>query len=280
MNKYQKRINKEFPNLKFSEIKECSNGVDHKVFFLDKKYIFRFPKRKYYKDFLFIEINFLNKINSKFTPKYKWIASDFAGYIAIQGKPLTKYSYSNIEDKNKLHKDIASFLTKLHLIKEPKGIPKRENKKLAKELKQRFPTFKKLLTKEERSIVEKYLKTLEELKCPKTGLIHGDLHNDHVIVDKKLKGFIDFSDAEIGDPAKDFHFLWNISQKSLKEVYSYYKGPKDSEFLCRSFIYHLADFLSALYHSEKSNKPEWREPALRVVKKSLKRFNSLGLETN
>jgi aminoglycoside phosphotransferase (APT) family kinase protein len=80
------------------------------------------------------------------------------------------------------------------------------------------------------SIVDEALKWISELSPPfdrfegPLRFTHNDLSPDHVIVDAKtgkLAGIIDWSDATLGDPARDFVFLvtwrgWPFAEEILR----------------------------------------------------------------
>lgn len=281
----QKEINlirRTFPDLKFSKVKETSHGIDHKVLILDGKFVFRFPKENEYKDKIKIEMKFLDKLDSKYAPKYEWIGKDFGGYKLIKGKNLSKRSYNKIKNKNKFHDDVASFLTELHSYKSFPGLKKSNLKSSAQSLNKRMKVISKYLSKKQIEFTLDFIKIVKVIKFPNYCVTHSDLHNDHMLVDKELKGFIDFSDIEIGDPAVDFNVFWILGEEVVKKIYKKYNGPKDPDFLYRSLLYNFADYLSAIYHSDKE-KPEWRKEALKriniIISKELKlKNNNLPLD--
>ena len=87
-NKLIQEIKEHFPKLKFKESKLITCGFDHVVLMLDDKYIFRFPKDKYYKKKIKIEMNLLNVLKSKTkvaVPDYQFVPKDksFGGYKLI-----------------------------------------------------------------------------------------------------------------------------------------------------------------------------------------------------
>jgi aminoglycoside phosphotransferase (APT) family kinase protein len=72
------------------------------------------------------------------------------------------------------------------------------------------------------------------------GLLHGDLHAGHLLVDPagRVVGLIDWADACLGDPAYDLKFLWVLpGEHFVEEVLSFYDGPIDPGFLDRIRFY-------------------------------------------
>jgi len=265
MEKYTKIIRKSFPELKFSKVKNSSKGVDHEVLILDGKYVFRFPKTPYYKKMIQTEMKLLHSLQKFPVPNYEWKGKDFGGYRIIKGSPLTAQKYRGIKNKNKLHRELASFLTQLHSKKSFPGLKKIALHHSITLLNQRMKVCKKYLTAEQLEFTKRFIKIANKVKFPKYRVVHGDFYHAHILVDNELKGFIDFSDAYIGDPAIDFHYFWNYGEGVAQDIYRKYKGPKDPEFLYRSQLYNYAGYLSALYYSDKE-KPQWRKGVLRRIK--------------
>src|SRR3989338_10463978 len=267
MEKYIKIIRKNFPDLHFTRVNDSSDGIDYVVLILDGKYVFRFPKKDHYKKVIQTEMKLLDTLQGLPVPHYLWKGKDFGGYQIIKGNPLTLRRYKLIKNKEKLHREIASFLTKLHSKKTFPGLKKQKLAQSITLLDSRMKIIKKYLTKEQILFTKKYLKIAKKIIFPSYCITHADLHYSHILVDKEFKGVIDFSDAEIGDPAIDFHSFWLYGKQAVEDIYQKYKGPKDPSFLYRSQLYHYTDYLSALYHSHASNKLSWRKGVLRRIKK-------------
>ena len=58
------------------------------------------------------------------------------------------------------------------------------------------------------------------------GLVHGDLHGDHLLIDdeEQFSGVIDWSDIRFSDVAAEFRYLWAISPEATREVVREYKN--------------------------------------------------------
>jgi macrolide phosphotransferase len=59
-----------------------------------------------------------------------------------------------------------------------------------------------------------------------TGLVHGDLHPGHILIDEnsRVTGFIDWTEASVTDTANDFvaHYR-TFGEKELEKLISHYK---------------------------------------------------------
>jgi aminoglycoside 2''-phosphotransferase len=267
MLEFSKRVKKDFPEFSFKKVKDLSRGLDHKVLLFDDLYLFRFPKEEYYKKFILTEMKLLDALKKHKVPYYEWRGKDYGAYRVLKGKPLSYIRYKKIKDKDKLHKELASFLSELHSLKLLKGLNTRRLPYFFEEYEERMKFISSYFDTEELRVIEKALNKLKTTPFPTYCVAHSDLHFDHILVDEELRGIIDFSDAEITDPAIDFHLFWNFGEKVVRDIYDKYKGPKDGGFLQRSQLYNLVDMLSTLYDSEKHNKPSWKKPALRRIHK-------------
>lgn len=272
-NELVKKIRDEFPKLKWKSAKRNLSGWDHHVMILDNKYVFRFPGDKEYLEILKTEIPLLNflrtKVNIK-VPKYEYIASDtsFAGYKLLPGKRFSESIFKKLtpSERTSVAKQVAKFLSALHSIpvcklkkyKIYKSEPKNEYNELVKHYRK---YAKGKLKQTDQQVIEKFLAELKShLNFPHWTLTHGDIHHDNALINpvtKKLSAIIDFSDRSINDPALDFNQFWLYGEKFVHEIYKYYTGPKDKDFLQRSFIYFKRDAIQVL--SEEVT-PECRNP--------------------
>ena len=67
----------------------------------------------------------------------------------------------------------------------------------------------------------------DELWPPFSALIHGDLHPGHLLVDDdgRVTGIIDWTEAEVSDPAIDFVFAyWIFGEKMLRQLLQRYQS--------------------------------------------------------
>ena len=117
------RIEREFPQLSWSDYKFIDRGWDHEVIQLDNEYIFRFPNSREYLPLLRDEIRILQYLSKNTTariPHYSYVAKDFSfgGYKMLSGTELTVEMFNRLHEgiKDIVAVDIANFLTELHSI--------------------------------------------------------------------------------------------------------------------------------------------------------------------
>lgn len=247
------KIKNDFPEIKLKKHRILTHGWDHVIIILDEKIIFRFPKDKEYKDEFKNEIQLLHYLKKKVSvgiPEYIYISKDksLAGYKMLNGRELKPSQFRRFpaSEKEKLAKQIASFLTILHAT--PKSVitkfhvriddPKKDYVRLVRNTKKfLFPR----LSKKEIQIIEKYFIELKDAlgHIYSNALVHNDLTWEHILWEGKRKrvNIIDFSDRAFGDPASDFAGLWEFGSKLTNRVYELYRGKKDDTLLHRSQLY-------------------------------------------
>jgi aminoglycoside phosphotransferase (APT) family kinase protein len=87
----------------------------------------------------------------------------------------------------------------------------------------------------------------ERLPAPgATGLVHGDLHVRHLLVDAAgtLVGVIDWGDACRAHPAADLSLFWSLLPPAGRRAFLAVYGPVDADGLLRARV--LALFLGAV----------------------------------
>ena len=247
------RIHSEFPEITWDSYVLNTEGWDHEVIILDNKIVFRFPNDDEYSTLLRDEINVLKKLKSLVgaaIPQYAYIAADysFAGYPIVPGRVVSKQVFDELskDAHRELTKQLAAFLSILHtLIQKGHEFPELpdfyilvdhvEVKQLARE------HLSKLLSPAEYEIVENILRQTDAVLAQKVPAVflHDDVYSRHIIWDdaNSRLGIIDFTDMCLGDPAIDFAELHEYGVEFVKEVYDLYTGPKDENFLERSWIY-------------------------------------------
>ena len=247
------RIHSEFPEITWDSYVLNTEGWDHEVIILDNKIVFRFPNEDEYSTLLPDEINVLKKLTplvNAAIPQYSYIAADysFAGYPIVPGRVVSKQVFDELskEARRELAQQLAGFLSTLHtVIQKGHKFPELpdfyiptdhvEVKQLARE------HLSKLLSPVEYEIVENILRQTDEVLTQKIPAVflHDDVYSRHIIWDdaNSRLGIIDFTDMCLGDPAIDFAELHEYGVEFVKEVYDLYTGPKDENFLERSWIY-------------------------------------------
>lgn len=282
------KIRKEFPWVKFKTVKLVTKGYDHDVLVLDSKLIVRFAKERLYKKSFFREVNFLKefrKISNIKVPQYTFLSKDksFGGYEMIRGRELTPKIYQRLspKKKQKIIIQVAKFLSILHNVPLKKArafgfkdykswtkISEEKQKWFAREF---YPKMTKYLTLKQNVFVRKFISHFTQLQAKiKPVLGHFDLSHDHIIIDSNgtISGIIDFGDISISDPAKEFNGFHDCDHKLPEQIYQYYKGPKDPQFLGRCRDHFIDRWIYLLYDGKIRRKSKflWREANQRINK--------------
>lgn len=105
----------------------------------------------------------------------------------------------------------------------------------------------------------------------KTGLVHGDLHPGHILIDKtgKVTAIIDWTEAKFDDPSKDFisHYMvfGEESLLELIEAYASYGGytwPKMKEHIDEMVA---SNAIAVAEFAQKSNLEEYHQMAREML---------------
>lgn len=265
VNVYLRRIEEDF-GVRINKYTYLKWAFGNDVFVVNDAIVFRFPRAEQTKEHFKYEIGFLNFLRDRVKiniPNYSYISrkGDVAGYDIISGKVLTASTFRvlNKENKQRVVDQLIEFINVFHKInlKEfAKYKPaKREDfisieERIENELKSKL--FPKLSEKEV-EIINKFYREAKVIlqNVPSSCPIHGDLYAYNVIWDKDKQelGVIDFSDYQVGDPARDFEVFYDYGREYAEMAYEKYKGSKDKEFLQRAQIYYKAHGIYTLLSS-------------------------------
>lgn len=265
---YIKRIQDNFPKLKFNKSEFITTGWDDDVIVLDKKIVFSFPKQKLDCQEKFQkELNIMPVLNKAITlsvPDFIYIPKDksFAGYKYIDGVPFSNNIFKKLTATQKeiCARQLAQFLSELHSCsvsrakkggatnawceQEARDYYVKRAQTVFNRLGYDFTHLKKLLERH----------PLKDTN--KRSVVHQDFTSDHILYDtksKKIAGIIDFGDVQIADPAIDFSKLWDYSEEFINSVLYFYKG-NDTDLKDRSYrwwIYHNINLIEFGYSKKK-----------------------------
>ncbi len=288
--KLVKIIRGEFPRLKFSNAEINNKGWDHTNLILDNKYVFRFPKDDSHMKKIKVEMKLLNMLSKRVpvrVPKYDFMGKNnvFGGYKLIKGKELTKTAFRKLTESQKKNcaQKLGKFLTALH------DFPKNKAKRIGliddwplseerKEYEKRKKFIFSVLSEKECNFVKGFVKKYLSMKVsPELTVIHNDLCDNHILIKKgKMSGIIDFGDSSLGDPAKDFAWLWELGDRFVLDVLRSYNRSIDKEFLVRSHYYNFAGSLNQLYHGVADNKKRLLRNSVNKIKIAIRSNRFLG----
>jgi len=210
---------------------EIDEGFDFEVAIVDEEWVFRFPRRANVAEALEVEIALLPMLAATLpveVPQFEHISREppFVAYRLIRGAPLVA------EDPEA----VRAFLHALHgvdLAQLPVDRPDWRNG-----LREQCARFERdvlpLLEPKDRSRALGLFAEVETLTGFDPALIHNDLSAPHLLVrEGRLAGVIDWGDAIVGDPARDYAWLlnvafpdWDVSDELRRRALFYHRlGP-------------------------------------------------------
>ncbi|MFB4169446.1 aminoglycoside phosphotransferase family protein [Virgibacillus sp. JSM 102003] len=269
---------KALPKLKIHHYRRNTHGWDNDIIIVNEDTVFRFPKSDKVANKVMSEALLLKKINKHkpflTIPDYTMLYEEnnklrCVYYEYIKGKPLEQ---KLMNDRNAML--LGDFLTKLHRVNHPKlstlhtydywnGLFISVREKV-------YPNINGFLQQTITKLFTRFLDTFPTLTYPTT-VIHGDLSASNIICNKgEVTGIIDFTDAQISDPAFDFAgFYWEFGPEFTKKVLSFYEGieSKESIFERVESFYGLQPVFHELLHSVHDDQMvKWNSALSRFLK--------------
>ncbi|MFC1745961.1 phosphotransferase [Candidatus Riflebacteria bacterium] len=237
-------IEKQFPQLLPINLEPLGDGWDNTAFYVNKAFVFRFPRRHMAVKWLENENLILPKIYNKVTlpiPLPLFIGKPcnnfpcpFSGYAIIPGITACRAGLSK-KKRIELAATIAEFLKSLHSISaanassfgaEPDQLGRFD---IAK---RKVKLFEYISWLEQKGVINNVavIKAMLESAAIEPGkvretLVHGDFYCRHLLVDSigGASGIIDWGDIHIGNPAIDISiapgFLPAEGQQIFRDVY-------------------------------------------------------------
>jgi len=252
---YLLKIAAHFPDIAYTDVRFIRRGWDNDVLILDRRLVFRFPKRPEFVERFKAEVRLLQHMRGRFAigvPTYDYLPEDlsFGGYHIIPGRPLRRSMFNklNASTRKNIAGDLARFLTVMHAIPVPVarglGVGELQGGHWASKsnTESRFETMKDVLfpklNAEERTWLAAHYGRYLSLDFDfALKVVHNDLTDDHIyLVPERgsLGGIIDFADVEITDPAMDFAGLWLYGEPFVRDVLDRYGHDIDGDLLDRS----------------------------------------------
>lgn len=234
------------PNLKIDHVKSNNSGWDNDIIIINNDTVFRFPKTTEVADKVIKEVTLLETLikqpKTVNVPEYQLLYDGnkrlkCVYYRYIEGVSLSKFK--RIPSRTENAKLLGIFLTNLHSLESQSNLTNVHtygfwNKLYESVEKDVFPFLKQYQQEEVSETFSEFLGDYSTRFYPKT-IIHGDLSSSNIIFDEesnRINGIIDFTDAQIGDPAFDFAgFYWRFGPEFTKEVLSNYNGQESAETL-------------------------------------------------
>ncbi|AFZ69750.1 phosphotransferase [Deinococcus peraridilitoris] len=212
-------ISTQFADLAQLRVTRLGEGTDHVAFDVGGQYIFRFPKRAEVAAALNVEVQLTAWLAPQLPlpiPEYRWFgqwgAHDvqlLAGYRRLPGTPALQVAHRpppGVADS------IGGFLRRLHDVSSEAaaelGVPVQEDagewpRVAVSDL--RFAAHHQLVDEAHLGQWQDVLSSPPSSRGIRRRLLHGDFAAEHVLLGTNgaVSGVIDWSDAQLGDPALD-----------------------------------------------------------------------------
>jgi aminoglycoside phosphotransferase (APT) family kinase protein len=244
-------IAEQFPALAEADVEFLGVGWDNVAFVVDRRIVFRFPRRRIAVPLIEREIAILPLIAQRVplaisAPRYAGTASatypwPFAGYDLIAGTTGCAIDLSN-EQRAALAVPLGTFLRALHAIDPaplvarglpPDQIGRFDHAKRRRLLTERVPAVAAsgAAPDLERLVAWHDSHPAREIAQDARTVVHGDFYARHVVLDELARpaGAIDWGDLHLGDPAIDLAIahlmLPHAAHAAFRDAY----GPIDAE---------------------------------------------------
>ena len=238
------------PEFSAARVELLDEGWDFKVFEVDPRWLFRFPKREASVLKLNMERKLLSGLGEWLSlpvPNYEYFYEShessirpFAGYRKLPG---IGGDTSKMVDRHRVARQLGVFLTKLHTypVEKARGAGVPEARDLIAHWRDKSLEQLRRLNgiNVNLGLLRRYLEndtpvSFQGSPC----LVHNDLWAEHILIDTcsgGVSGVIDWGDAVIGDRAIDFACLYTWYGKSwLENILAHYTGKLDAEVISRS----------------------------------------------
>lgn len=233
--------------LKKETLKLNESGVDFQaVFATDKSgkdWILRFPRRADVFSRTAPEKQVLDLIREQVdfeVPQWEVYTDELIAYRSLNGLPVATADIDlqayvwEIDEKHistQFVESLASALVQLHQIPKDKaveaGIENYSAEEIRLEMKNRMEKTKEKYGVE-KDLWQRWQSWLgnDEMWPKQAGLIHGDLHPGHIMIDEEehVIGLLDWTEAKVADISKDFlGYLISLGENELERLLIAYK---------------------------------------------------------
>ncbi len=242
------RLAAAFPDLDLRGLRPLGDGWSHDTFECDAGLVFRFPRTPDVARSLDREERLTDALRGALpvpVPRFEWRAEIegrlVCGYRKLAGGPLRG------EPDAIQSREIAELLTALHafplgeatrLLGAPPGWRAGYGRLRARAREALAPLDPRVAHAFDTALAD--FVAAWDGKLP-SALAHDDLCRDHLLfagAPARLAGMIDFEDAALGDPARDFAgLLLDFADESVSAVLAHYAHPVDASLFERARFY-------------------------------------------
>ena len=281
------------PEFRGASVELLDEGWDFRVFEVDGRWMFRFPKREASIVKLNMERQLLPDLGewvSLPVPSYEYLCEShessigpFVGYRKLSG---SGGDTSKIVDRHRVARQLGVFLSGLHTYPVDKaggaGVPEARDLVGHWRDKSRGQLRRLNGLNVNLGLLRRYLEndTPVSFQGPPS-LAHNDLWAEHILIDTcsgGVSGVIDWGDAVIGDPAIDFACLYTwYGKRWLENVLAHYTGTLDAEVISRSRYLATCVAIHCITLGRDLGRIQWVEAGYAALQQVFGTSNATGL---
>lgn len=273
-------VRERWSDLDIASFEPMGDGWDCFTYLADDEWVFQFPKRARAADGLRRQHAFLpelaREVSTAVPVPERWSDDPTClGYRFIDGSPVDDVSIA--DDAGILPERLGRFLYDLHMIPvEYLGLrlarprPWRDGfGDLFDDLRTRVLPL--LDARSRASAEEMFSSFLASPPLFATAFHHGDLGPLHILraPSGDLAGVIDWGEADVGDPARDFAWILFAHPEIGERVLAAYGGAPDAGFRERARFYHRLGPWYEVLHGLDTEQPAFVESGLEGVRERL-----------
>ncbi|MHC5011153.1 MAG: phosphotransferase family protein [Planctomycetota bacterium] len=248
------------PDLAPVEARRLGWGWDFYAFEVNRRWVFRFPRRAKEQERLARELVLLPWIASHLdapVPRYGWgtlhaasFPYTFSGYEKLHGIQAADVDPESI-DRDRLGRWLGDFFRRLHALR-PREPLRREAgfrppdwpvRRIHAHMRKYLPAFRAhapdLADRAARFFDDPTDLPPEHEVAPV--LIHNDLHAEHLLVDaadpQRVTGLLDWGDVDLGDPAADFAAIYPWGGEPLLTAMRAGYGDLSDDVIARARVH-------------------------------------------
>ena len=266
-------VRDQFPGVRAGAIRAIGDGWDFDVYDIDRRWVFRFPKRREYDARFATELALLDEIAGCLplpVPHYEFRGAPspqfpyhFGGYAMLPGQPLTAIEPSTAAVETAAAQ-LGGFLDELHRCGGPRidrldlygeedyGTTASQREETLECLDKLEGAIDPSIHGQARALLTDDSQPPADYDGPRR-LSHGDLLPGHILADPSsgaITGIIDWSDAARADPMGDFVGLWMwAGDAAVAEALSEYHLPIDAQMPSRIRHRGLCVLLDELHYA-------------------------------
>jgi aminoglycoside phosphotransferase (APT) family kinase protein len=251
-------IGEAVPELAGVPVRALGSGWDFDAYEADGRWVFRFPRRAEEQARVRKDLALLPWIHAQIDapfPRYAWPALRaasfpyaFGGYERLDGVQASLLDPASI-DLGRLGARLGALFSRLHALAPPPalveeaglGVARASAPALRARMRKYLAEFQSRVSPSLARRAERFFDDPGVLPRPYEGparLVHDDPHAEHVLLDAqdptRVTGLLDWSDAALGDPARDFGCLYSWGGEALLEAMRAGYGDHDEGLPARA----------------------------------------------